>query len=103
MTEPAPDRVELAPEAARDLAAIVDYLAEHNPRAAAAWTDDFRDALALLASHAPRLDGPSVRFLDGTSVRRWPVLPAVLFYQRAPGVLRVARVYHHAREPLTRE
>lgn len=103
MTEPAPDCVEIAPEAARDLAAIVDHMAEHNPRAAATWTDDFRDALALLASLAPRLDGPSVRFLDGTPVRRWPVLPAVMFYQRTPGVLRVARVYHHAREPLTRE
>jgi len=102
VTDPPPDRIEVAPEAVQDLAGLVDHLAEHNPRAALAWTHELNDALALLASYTPRLDGPPVRFRDGTEVRRWPVLPAVLFYQRLPRVLRIARIYHHRREPITR-
>ncbi len=103
MSDPPPDRLEVAPEAQHDLSALVDAMTEGNPRAARAWVDELGDTLALLASYAPRLDGPAVRLLDGTEVRRWPVLPAVLFYVRLPGVLRVVRIYHHRRTPLIRE
>jgi plasmid stabilization system protein ParE len=102
VSEPPPDRVEFAPAASRDLAAVLDHLGERSPSAAAAWASALADALELLASYAPRLDGAPVRLLGGAEVRRWPVLPVVLFYQRLPGVLRVARLHHHAREPITR-
>jgi plasmid stabilization system protein ParE len=34
------------------------------------------------------------------AVRRWPVPPYWLYYDRIGGTLRVLRIYHGAREPL---
>ncbi|MBK8692026.1 MAG: hypothetical protein IPN17_06900 [Deltaproteobacteria bacterium] len=39
---------------------------------------------------------------DGSDALRVYVHPVAIFYERDPGVLRVLRVYHHAREPIAR-
>lgn len=100
---PAHDFVALTPEAEEDLAAFIAHLDARNPAAASAAYARIVDALELLASSSPRLDGPAVTLAGGRTARRFAVPPVTLFYRRTPGVLEVLRVYHHAREPLTRE
>lgn len=96
------DRVELSEEARADLDALMTYLLQRNPQAAQRFAQALDDALTLLASPEPRVDGPLVELPSGASCRRWFVHPALLLYERAPGVLFVLSVHHHAREPITR-
>lgn len=96
------DRVELTDEARADLRDVVGYIAERNPTAAESLRAAIERAVAALASTEPRMDGVLVSLRDGSDARRVFVHPVAIFYEREPGVLRVLRVYHHAREPLTR-
>ncbi len=102
MAAPPPDRIDLAEDAREDLTALLSYLTERNPLAASRFFARLNDTLALLAGHQPRLDGAPVTMPDGHPCRRMPVHPAAIVYDLSPGVLTVLRVYHHAREPITR-
>ncbi len=98
-----PDRVSFARAARRDLDAQLDYLAERNPAASLALADAIGETLAMLAARDPRLDGREVELDTGERCRRIFVHPLTIYYQRAPGEVLIVRVYHHARQPLTRE
>ena len=65
---------------------------------AESWGDDDGGTV----HEAERLDGPAALLRSGRRCRRFPVAPVTVFYEREPGVVTVLRVYHHAREPLTR-
>ena len=97
-----PDRVELSAEARADLDALLSYLLQRNPAAAVRFAQALDDALTMLAAHEPRVDGPLVHLPSGDPCRRRFVHPALLLYERAPGVLYVLSVHHHAREPIAR-
>ncbi|MDO9019485.1 MAG: type II toxin-antitoxin system RelE/ParE family toxin [Deltaproteobacteria bacterium] len=96
------DRVEFTFDAADELDELVEYIDVRNPDAARRVRRDVMDAVAALADEAPRLDGPPVTLRSGDRCFRWFVHPVVVFYEREPGVVRVLRVLHHAREPITR-
>ena len=96
------DRIELTEDARADLRDVIGYIAERNPTAAEALRAAVERAVASLASTEPRVDGVLVGLRDGSDARRVFVHPVAIFYEREPGVLRVLRVYHHAREPITR-
>jgi len=97
-----PDRVDLAPLARVDLADMVEYVEERNQAAARELLAKVAATLATLASPSPRVDGPAVALVTGERCRRHFVYPVAIYYRRAPGVLDVLRIYHHAREPITR-
>ncbi len=96
------DRIELALLASVDLADMVEYLEERNPVAAREFLARVADTLSTLAACDPRLDGPAVTLVTGDRCRRWFVHPVMIYYRRAPALLEVLRVYHHAREPIAR-
>ncbi|HCF56426.1 MAG TPA: hypothetical protein DFS52_00315 [Myxococcales bacterium] len=88
-----------SPEAEADLQAGLDYLRERNPAVAIKLAEQVFAALELLASG--EVDGPEHRLTTGEVVRSWLVLPYRLFYQRTENELRVLRLYHRARRPIT--
>lgn len=96
------DRVEFTVDAADEFDELVAYLDARNPVAARRVRRDVMDAVARLARDLPRLDGYPVTLQSGDRCLRWFVHPVVVFYEREPGVVRVLRVLHHAREPITR-
>lgn len=97
-----PDRVEFSPEALAELRELIEYIAERNPSAAERVRSDVVSAASRLALPSPRLDGPPARLKTGAPCRRHFVHPVTLYYDRAPGVLIVLHVWHHAREPIAR-
>ena len=97
------DRIELTVAARRDIDAQIDYLAERNPAAALALSGAIAATLAMLAQREPRFDGPEAKLSTEERCRRVFVHPVAIYYRRAPDALVVLRVYHHAREPITRE
>ena len=96
------DRVEFTVDAADELDELVEYIDARNSDAARRVRRDVMGAVARLASEVPRLDGRPVTLQSGDRCLRWFVHPVVVFYEREPGVVRVLRVLHHAREPITR-
>ena len=96
------DRAEFTVDAADEFDELVAWLDERNPDAARRVRRDVMDAVARLARDVPRLDGRPVTLLSGDRCLRWFVHPVVVFYEREPGVVRVLRVLHHAREPIAR-
>lgn len=96
------DRIELTEEARTDLREVVRYIVERNPAAGENLRSAIERTVAALALTAPRMDGVLVGLRDGSDARRVCVHPVAIFYEREPGVLRVLRVYHHAREPIAR-
>lgn len=92
--------VVFAPEAEEDFRALIDYLYERNPTAAAALSDRIFAIVAQLAEGA--FDGPEQRLTTGESVRSWAIPPVRLYYQRAHDALWVLRIYHQARSPIAR-
>lgn len=96
------DRVEFSVDAADEFDELIAYLDERNPDAARRVRRDVIEAVVRLARDVPRLDGRAVTLLSGDRCLRWFVHPVVVFYEREPGVLRVLRVLHHAREPIAR-
>lgn len=97
MTEPL-DEIVLAPEAEHDLVEMLTFLAERDPRAAVAFHDALDATMSLLARRI--LEGRPVTLRSGLACRRVYEHPAVIYDRREPGVVIVARVYHHARVPL---
>ncbi len=96
------DRIELTEEARADLREVLGYIVERNPAAGENLRSAIERTVAALALTAPRMDGVLVVLRDGSDARRVYVHPVAIFYEREPGVLRVLRVYHHAREPIAR-
>jgi plasmid stabilization system protein ParE len=45
---------------------------------------------------------PSNACRGGMLVRSWPLPPYRIYYRRRDGYLEVMRVYHQARQPITR-
>jgi len=97
-------RVVLDPKAEEDLAAYLDHVAEESLEAALRQDQRVAEALARLAAY-PRV-GRKVRIRDWTDEVRSLVLrrtPLRAFYtERTGGGIYVVRLYHGAREPLTR-
>jgi toxin ParE1/3/4 len=89
-----------APEAEADLAELLDYIAERNPRAAAEFEERIFEVVERLASRG--LEGPEQSLLSGDIVKSWPVPPVRIYYQRARDVLEVVRIYHQSRRPISR-
>ena len=98
MNSDAPDAVVVSPEAQHDLDALIDHVVLRNPHAAARLLAEIEEAMDLLASRV--VDGRMIALHSGERYRRWFVHPVSIFYERAPGVVRVVRIYHHSREPL---
>ena len=96
------DRIAFVDDAVTDLEGLAEYIDARNPAAAVKLRDAIRAAVALLADTDPRLDTRFVTLRSGVVCQRHYVRPAVIFYRREPGVLTVLRVFHHAREPVTR-
>jgi plasmid stabilization system protein ParE len=94
-------KIALAPEAVEDLAAVVEYLVERNPQAAAATADAVFSVVDKLASG--EFDGPERELRStGERVRSWPVRPYRIFYRREVDTLTVLRIHHSARRPISR-
>lgn len=89
-----------APEAEEDFRALIDYLHERNPAAAAAFSERIFAVVERLSSGA--FDGPEQHLRTGEAVRSWAIPPVRLYYQRTDDVLWVLRIYHQARSPITR-
>jgi plasmid stabilization system protein ParE len=83
-----------------DLASLVDHsLGRFGSKAASRFVDRLERSLAALARGD--FDGPELIIGSrARPVRRWPVPPYWIYYDRTGGTLRVLRIYHGAREPL---
>lgn len=94
-------KVELAPEAVADLAALVEYLHQRNSQAAATTADGIFSVIDQLA--AREFEGPECELRRTRErVRSWPVRPYRIYYRREGDTLVVLRVYHSARRPIAR-
>jgi plasmid stabilization system protein ParE len=83
-----------------ELAEIQEFIAQDNPRAAAAELDRVDRAIQQLA--AGELSGPEVTFRNGQRARRWPVPPYRIYYRRTRNRTTILRVYHGAQRPIER-
>jgi plasmid stabilization system protein ParE len=83
-----------------DLASLVDHsLGRFGSKAASRFVDRLERSLDALARGD--FDGPELIIGSrARPVRRWPVPPYWIYYDRTGGALRVLRIYHGAREPL---
>ena len=90
----------LTRRAEADLASLVDFSLERfGADTARRYVDKLERSIEAL--ERGDFDGPEL--LIGSRarpVRRWPVPPYWLYYDRAGAVLRVLRIYHGARQPL---
>ena len=89
-----------APEAEEDLVGIVEYLVERNPVAATELGDRIFEVIDKLASRD--FDGPEVTLTTGEVVRSWPIPRVRVYYQRHEEAFWVLRIYHQARDPISR-
>ena len=89
-----------SPEAADDLEAAVQYLAQDSLPAAARLGHGILALVDRLAIEP--LDGPKHVLKTGQIVRGWPFPPFRVYYQRADDTLLIVRVYHQKREPIAR-
>jgi plasmid stabilization system protein ParE len=87
-------------EGEADLSALVDFSRDRfGADIALRYVDTIERTLEALARGD--LEGPELLIASrARKVRRWPVPPYWLYYDRAGGDLRVLRVHHVAREPL---
>ncbi len=90
--------VHFAPEAEDDFAAVIGYLAERNPSAAAELGQRILATIDRLA--AGNLEGTEQVLSTGEVVRSWPVPPVRIYYQRHGDAFWVLRIYHQARIPI---
>lgn len=90
----------LTKKAQADLSALVDFSLERfGTDTAVCYVDALERTLEALARGD--FEGPELRIASRVRpVRRWPVPPYWLYYERIDGELRVLRLYHGAREPL---
>ena len=87
-------------EAIADIVEAITYLNERNQSAAANLDADIARCIERLADR--QFDGPLSRLRAGAAVRSWGVPPFRIYYQRHPDELVILRVYHQARQPITR-
>jgi plasmid stabilization system protein ParE len=97
-----PDAVEFTALARAELEEAIEYIAARNPDAAMRLRTAIGATLATLAGPHPRVDGPTARLNRGAPCRRCFVHPVTLYYDRAPGLVLMLHVWHHAREPIAR-
>ncbi|TAK29391.1 MAG: type II toxin-antitoxin system RelE/ParE family toxin [Myxococcaceae bacterium] len=97
-----PDAVEFTTSARVELDETLEYIAARNPDAATRLRVAIGATLATLAAPHPRVDGPTARLSTGIPCRQRFVHPVTLYYDRAPGLVLVLHVWHHAREPIAR-
>ena len=90
----------LAKKAQADLSALVDFsLQRFGADTAVRYVDALERTLEALARGD--FEGPELVIASrARPVRRWPVPPYWIYYDRAGNDLRVLRLYHGAREPL---
>jgi len=77
--------------------AIVGYLVQRNPTAAA---DLDTRIFEIIDTRGGDFDGPEETLHSGEVVHSWPVSPVRIYYQRQSNVLWVLRVYHQSRLPI---
>ena len=92
-------KIVFAPEAEQDLLAALEFLGERNPTAAAQLYCNVTELVRRLAEGD--FEGPQRRLYSGAVVRSWPVSPYRIYYQREDDILRIVRIYHQARKPIT--
>jgi plasmid stabilization system protein ParE len=93
-------KVKFSPLARDDLRSAVEYLAPRNPEAARDLKDQLLSTIDKLAGG--EFEGPELRPRSGAVVRSWPVASYRIYYQRAAAMLRIVRIYHHARRPIAK-
>ena len=81
-----------------DLDDILRFIAQDNPRAAAAELARIHRAIERLV--AGEVSGPEVRFRNGQRMRRWPVPPYRIYYWRTRNQTTILRVYYGSRRPI---
>jgi plasmid stabilization system protein ParE len=90
----------LTKKAEADLLALVEFSVQRfGPAAALRFVDEIENRLGALA----RLEFEGSEVTIGARarpVRRWPVPPYWIYYDRVGGILRVLRIYHGAQKPL---
>lgn len=91
-------RLVLSRQARADLAAIRRYIAQDNPRAAAAMLARLDEVIQQIMRG--ELHGPESRLQDGRRVQSWPVASYRIYYERTAALTRIVRVYHGARRPI---
>ncbi len=93
-------QVEITAEAKADIRRIANYIAEHNPIAADAWTHRVQRRCQSLAK-AP-LRYALVPGHEVSGIRRRPVGSYLIFYRADSGTVQVLHVIHGAQdyEPL---
>jgi plasmid stabilization system protein ParE len=92
--------VHFAPKAEADFAAVVGYLAERNPAAAADLGQRIVDIIDKLARK--EFEGAEQTLTSGDRVRSWPVPPVRIYYQRHADAFWVLRIYHQAQPPIVK-
>ncbi len=90
----------LVPAAEAELVDAVRYISERNPRAGRALLERVLRTFDRLAEQ--EFEGRLVAMRDGKPVRRWPVPPLVVFYDRSADGVVILRIRHSARRPTTR-
>ena len=90
----------LTKKAEADLTALVDFSLERFGTDTALRTVDQLERI-LEALDRGDFEGPELVIASrARPVRRWPVPPYWIYYDRAGDDLRVLRIYHGSREPL---
>jgi plasmid stabilization system protein ParE len=89
-----------SPESADDLTQALEFVLERNPSAAARLATRLEEIIERLAEG--EIHGPKQRLRSGGEVHSWPVPPYRIYYQRDETTLRLLRIYHQSRRPLTR-
>ena len=93
-------RVSWSPQAADDLVEALGYLVERNPQAAAMLAERVLALVERLAEG--ELHGPAQTLRSGEVVHSWPVPPFRLYYRRDATTLRIVRLYHQRRRPISK-
>jgi plasmid stabilization system protein ParE len=90
----------LTRKASADLEGLLDFSRERfGIKGALQLLGELEHRIQALARHD--FDGPALHIASRDRlVRRWPVPPYWIYYDRVGGVLRILRIYHGAREPL---
>ena len=87
-------RLSRTPQAIRDLAEIVAYIAAGNPRAAARVADRLDEKSRMLAEQ-PGIGRP----YPGRHARLFPFGPYLILYRETSEGITVLRYYHGRRDP----
>jgi len=89
-------RVRFSADAEADLLAIVEFIAQDNPKAAREWLGSIRERCELLAQHP--LTGESRPGFGIAGCRSVSVGVYVIFFRPTPDSLEIARILHGSRD-----